>query len=91
MLELSDQQVELKDHMNASSLDKLKLYDQHTMGYTYKALGAGFFALRNSKDFREMLLKVIMEAGDADRCDTLHLHAYGLDLLPKWPFSHVMD
>ncbi len=59
--------MELKDHMTASSLDKLKLYDQKTMGYTFKALGAGFFSLRNSKDFREMLLKVIMEGGDADR------------------------
>ncbi len=66
-MEHSDQKVELKDHMTASSLDKLKLYDQKTMGYTFKALGAGFFSLRNGKDFREMLLKVIMEGGDADR------------------------
>ncbi len=67
-MEHSDQKVELKNHVTASSLDKLKLYDQQTMGYTFKALGAGFFSLRNAKSFRDMLLKVIMEGGDADRC-----------------------
>jgi len=51
----------------AKSLDKLKLYDQHTMGYTFKALGSGFYSLRHSQNFREMMLRVIMEAGDADR------------------------
>ncbi len=66
-MEHANQKAELQDHMTASSLDKLKLYDQQTMGYTFKALGAGFFSLRNAKNFRDMLLKVIMEGGDADR------------------------
>lgn len=59
--------MELKDYMTASSLEKLKLYEQRGMGYTFKALGAGFFSLRNAKNFRDMLLEVIMEGGDADR------------------------
>ena len=51
----------------ASSLEKLKLDDKHTIGYTFKALGAGFYGLRNAKDFRKPILEVIMQAGDADR------------------------
>ena len=35
--------------------------------YTFKALGAGFYGLREGKDFRQTILEVIMEAGDADR------------------------
>ena len=40
------------------------------IGYTYKAFGAGFYGLRKTskkKSFRDVILKVIMEAGDADR------------------------
>lgn len=68
VLEFDDQNSELQKHIKISSLEKLQLDDKHTMGYTFKALGAGFYGLRNAKDFREMLIKVIMEAGDADRC-----------------------
>ena len=40
------------------------------IGYTYKAFGSGFYGLRKTskkKSFRDVILKVIMEAGDADR------------------------
>ena len=35
--------------------------------YTFKALGAGFYGLRSAKSFRDTILEVIMQAGDADR------------------------
>ena len=43
--------------------------ESQSIGYTFKALGAGFYGLRNSrkKGFKEIILEVIMEAGDADR------------------------
>jgi hypothetical protein len=47
----------------------LKLDEGGKIGYTYKAFGAGFYALRKSKKtkFREIINKVIMQGGDADR------------------------
>ncbi len=35
--------------------------------YTFKALGAGFYGLRTTTDFRQSIKEVIMQAGDADR------------------------
>ena len=68
MLEHKDQEKEMKKHVY-SSLDDLKLDDKQTIGYTFKAMGAGFYGLRHStkKTFRDVILEVIMEAGDADR------------------------
>ena len=68
MLEHKDQEKEMKKHMH-SSLDDLKLDDKQAIGYTFKALGAGFYGLRHitKKSFRDVILEVIMEAGDADR------------------------
>jgi len=34
--------------------------------YTFKTMGAGFYALQNSKDFRKTIIELVMEAGDAD-------------------------
>ena len=34
--------------------------------YTYKTLGAGFYALRNSKEFKKTIMELIMQGGDAD-------------------------
>ena len=69
VLEDKDHKKELREHA-AYSLDKLKLSEPNKIGYTYKAFGAGFYGLRKSrkKRFRDIILKVIMEAGDADRC-----------------------
>ena len=53
-----------------SSLKGMKLDELQSIGYTYKAFGAGFYGLRmanNKKNFREIITSVIMEAGDADR------------------------
>ena len=67
-MEHNEQKKELKSHIT-SSLEGLKLDEQQSIGYTFKALGAGFYGLRNSmkKEFRDIILEVIMEAGDADR------------------------
>jgi hypothetical protein len=47
----------------------LKLDEGGKIGYTYKAFGAGFYALRKSKKtkFRDIINMVIMQGGDADR------------------------
>ena len=68
VLEHNDQKKELKTHI-MSSLDGLKLDEPQSIGYTFKAMGAGFYGLRKSmkKSFREIIFEVIMEAGDADR------------------------
>lgn len=67
-MEHSDQKKELKIHI-MSTLDGLKLDEQQSIGYTFKAMGAGFYGLRHSKKktFKEIILEIIMEAGDADR------------------------
>ena len=69
-MEHGDQKKEMKTHIMSSSLEGLKLDEQQSIGYTFKALGAGFYGLRHSrknKSFKEIILEVIMEAGDADR------------------------
>ena len=64
---------ELRKYASAS-LDGMKLDEMRTIGYTYKAFGAGFYGLRmaSKKSFREIINAVIMEAGDADRYCTVH-------------------
>lgn len=56
----------MNKHIN-SSLSDLKLCDSKTIGYTLKAMGAGFYSLRKGTDFRKTITEVIMEGGDADR------------------------
>ncbi len=70
MLELKDQVSEMKQHIG-SSLKDLKLSDKQSIGYTFKAMGAGFYGLRKGTDFRKTITEVIMEAGDADRLVTI--------------------
>lgn len=57
---------ELMNHAMTKSWDKLQLDDRKTMGYTYKTMGAGFYALRNSREFRKTIMELVMEGGDAD-------------------------
>lgn len=56
---------ELKKHMHVTKVKELKLDENGKIGYTYKTLGAGFWALRQD-DFRQALQKIVMAAGDAD-------------------------
>ena len=66
LLELKDQIGEMKKHVE-SSLKDLRLDERQSIGYTFKAMGAGFYGLRKGTDFRKTITEVIMEAGDADR------------------------
>ena len=45
--------------MYATKLKELKLDESKKIGYTYKTLGAGFWALRQ-KDFRTALQEIVM-------------------------------
>lgn len=65
-MEHKDQKKEMTKYMECSLKD-MKLDDRQTIGYTFKALGAGFYGLRKGVDFRQTITEVIMEAGDADR------------------------
>jgi ADP-ribosylglycohydrolase len=40
--------------------------ESNQIGYTLKAIGAGFWALRNASSYRDGVLQVIHEGGDAD-------------------------
>lgn len=66
VLEHKDQQKEMKKYMK-SSLKDLQLDGQKSIGYTFKALGAGFYGLQKGTDFKKTITEVIMEGGDADR------------------------
>ncbi|XP_035829092.1 ADP-ribosylarginine hydrolase Tri1 [Aplysia californica] len=55
----------LKRHMLARSLKELELGDVGNMSFTYKAVGAGFWALKQ-KNFRTAIQDIVMEGGDAD-------------------------
>ena len=65
VLEHKDQQQEMKKFMK-SSLKDLHLDGPKSIGYTFKALGAGFYSLLKGTDFKETITEVIMEGGDAD-------------------------
>jgi hypothetical protein len=46
--------------MFAKSLAELELSDNNKIGYTYKCLGAGFWAFRQD-DFRKAMTTLVME------------------------------
>lgn len=52
--------AELKTYMFAEKLKKLDLDEKHKIGYTYKTLGAGFWALKQA-DFRQAITDITME------------------------------
>ncbi|XP_006814457.1 uncharacterized protein LOC100372011 [Saccoglossus kowalevskii] len=56
---------ELQRYMNTCDIRSLRLDEPGKIGYTYKCLGAGFWALRQT-DFRRALTSIVKEAGDAD-------------------------
>lgn len=51
--------------MFAKSLNDLQLDESGKIGYTYKCMGAGFWALRQ-ENFRDALEAIAFEGGDAD-------------------------
>ena len=54
------QKEELKQHMFVKDLEQLELAASSSIGYTFKCLGAGFWAFKQ-KDFREAITKLTME------------------------------
>ena len=65
---------ELKKHMFTKTLSELKLDDYKCIGYTYKTLGAGFWALKQD-DFRQALQDIVM-AVRRKHSAQLHVHFY---------------
>eukprot|EP00929_Paragymnodinium_shiwhaense_P008172 TRINITY_DN112116_c0_g1_i1.p1 TRINITY_DN112116_c0_g1~~TRINITY_DN112116_c0_g1_i1.p1 ORF type:complete len:435 (+),score=48.64 TRINITY_DN112116_c0_g1_i1:81-1307(+) len=58
---------EMKRFASAGCLAELHLDEASSIGYTYKAMGSGLWALRNHKQgFRQTINMLISEAGDAD-------------------------
>jgi ADP-ribosylglycohydrolase len=57
---------DLEKYMTAKSWSTLALAEERTIGYTYKALGAGFFGLKHFSDFEKAISRLLMEGGDAD-------------------------
>ncbi|XP_078677179.1 uncharacterized protein LOC144913913 [Branchiostoma floridae x Branchiostoma belcheri] len=55
---------ELMTYMQVRDLRTLKLDETETVGYTYKALGAGFWALRQ-RNFGDTIIQIAMEGGSA--------------------------
>lgn len=57
---INDHVDELHWHMNVTSLQQLKLDFKPDMGYTFKTMAAGFWALRQ-RDFRQAIQAITME------------------------------
>ncbi|XP_041350168.1 uncharacterized protein LOC121369272 [Gigantopelta aegis] len=64
-LETEEEKQELRKYMTCENLSDLMLDESGKIGYTYKCLGSGFWALKQ-KDFRKAMQCLVMEAGDAD-------------------------
>jgi ADP-ribosylglycohydrolase len=62
---------ELHKHMFATSFSELELAEESAIGYTFKAMGCAFVALRklincNQEEFEMITTEITLEAGDAD-------------------------
>ncbi|GFO06434.1 adenylosuccinate lyase [Plakobranchus ocellatus] len=65
VLTTKEEKEDLWWYMNCTKLKLLQLDEPDKIGYTYKCLGAGFWAFKQ-KDFQRALIKVVMAGGDAD-------------------------
>jgi len=57
---------ELKHFVSHATLYDLFLDEEKKIGYTFKSMGSGFWALRTGTNFKDSLTALVMEAGDAD-------------------------
>lgn len=57
---------DLARHSSALNLEELRLDETGRIGFTFKCLGSGLWALRSSGGFQEALNEVIRCGGDAD-------------------------
>lgn len=62
---MSSQKSELQRCLKCSDIEVLRLDEDRAIGYTFKCLGAGFWALKQT-DFRTALTQIVMNGGDAD-------------------------
>ncbi|CAH1782706.1 unnamed protein product [Owenia fusiformis] len=65
LLSTEELREELLFYLNVKDLSALELDEAGKIGYTYKTLGAGFWALKQT-NFRKAIQAITMEAGDAD-------------------------
>eukprot|EP00927_Polykrikos_kofoidii_P052062 TRINITY_DN45828_c0_g1_i1.p1 TRINITY_DN45828_c0_g1~~TRINITY_DN45828_c0_g1_i1.p1 ORF type:complete len:425 (-),score=35.26 TRINITY_DN45828_c0_g1_i1:407-1681(-) len=67
-LESQEQRMELRHHSLVTSLEELRLDEPHSVGYTFKCLGSGTWALRHGSTvgFEAAIRDVIAHGGDAD-------------------------
>jgi ADP-ribosylglycohydrolase len=57
---------EFLGYMGARSVADLRLDEPRKIGYTLKCAGSGFFVMRSGLGFKEALLEVVRQGGDAD-------------------------
>lgn len=60
-----DEWEELGFYLKCTNLEELDLSEPHSIGYTYKCLGAGFWALKQ-ENFRDTIEAIVRSGGDAD-------------------------
>ncbi|RUS91499.1 hypothetical protein EGW08_000720 [Elysia chlorotica] len=65
LLTTDEEKKDLWWYMNCTKLKQLDLCEAAKIGYTYKCMGAGFWALKQN-NFQKAMIKVVMAAGDAD-------------------------
>eukprot|EP00913_Durusdinium_trenchii_P020386 g19150.t1 len=68
---LSEEWDEEMQRHAEGELSDLNLDERKTIGYTFKCLGAGLWALRSSGSFESVLNQLILAAGDADTNGTV--------------------
>jgi len=62
----TEHKEEFLKHMNVERVKDLHLDDSKVIGYTMKCVGSGFWALKSEQDFKDTLLQLVREGGDAD-------------------------
>jgi ADP-ribosylglycohydrolase len=70
----------IKRDASMQSLLSLELDEGSKIGYTFKCVGSGFWALCASNDFKHMINLLVREGGDADTYANSGTHARSLAL-----------
>ncbi|XP_052082828.1 ADP-ribosylarginine hydrolase Tri1-like isoform X2 [Mytilus californianus] len=64
-LETDTEKKDLMFYLTCDDINDLKLDEANKIGYTYKSMGTGFWALKQD-DFRKTITTIMMQGGDAD-------------------------